>query len=89
MAAKAPWEDGGTPPIKPDGQPHPNSPFNGSLTMAQLAAEIGRCLRSRHAGALKEPLLDELAILVRRLQEREQGTRPPGPSEPDTKLIEP
>lgn len=51
MAATAPWEDGGTAFTKADGQAFPSSPFYGSLSATQLAAEIGHCLRSQHAGA--------------------------------------
>ncbi len=51
-----------------------NSPFDGSLTNAQLAAEIGRCLQSRYAVPTKESLPEELAALVQRL--REQGGMP-------------
>jgi len=49
------------------------APFNGSPTTAQLAGEIGRCLQSQYSGALKEPLPDELALLVRQLQAPEEG----------------
>ncbi len=51
-----------------------NSPFDGSLSNAQLAAEIGRCLQSRYAVPTKGPLPEELAALVQRL--REQGGMP-------------
>ena len=48
-----------------------NSPFDGSVSNAQLAAEIGRCLQSRYAVPFKEPLPEKLTALVQRL--REQG----------------
>jgi anti-sigma factor NepR-like protein len=53
-----------------------NSPFDGSLTPAQLTAEIGRCLRPMYQASLTEPLPQELEALVRQLQEREQGAVP-------------
>ena len=52
------------------------SPFDGSQTSAQLTAEIGRCLRPMYQASLTEPLPQELEILVRQLQEREQGAVP-------------
>jgi Anti-sigma factor NepR len=45
-----------------------------SFTNTQLAAEIGRCLQSQYQDSLKEALPDELAALVRQLQEREDET---------------
>jgi hypothetical protein len=53
-----------------------NSPFTGSLAPAQLATEMGRCLRSQYQALLKEPFPDELADLIRQLQEREEGRDP-------------
>ena len=44
--------------------------FNGSLTPAQLTAEIGRCLRPMYQAALNEPLSQEIEVLVHLLQER-------------------
>jgi len=49
-----------------------NSPFSGSLTAAQLTAEIGRCLRPMYQAALNEPLPQELEVLVRQLQEQKE-----------------
>jgi hypothetical protein len=77
------------PPAKADGQAHPNSLFNGSLTPTQLAAEVGHCLRSHYSGVLDEPVPNELTILVRRLQESEEGASSPGPSKADAKPPEP
>jgi hypothetical protein len=50
-----------------------NNPFRGSLTPAEIAAETGRCLQVQHPAALAEPLPEELASLIRRLWEREDG----------------
>ena len=50
-----------------------NSPFDGSQTPTQLAAEIGRCLQPMYQASLTEPLSQELEALVRQLQKREQG----------------
>jgi hypothetical protein len=50
-----------------------NNPFRGSLTPAELAAEIGRWLQVQHPVALQEMLPDELASLVSQLGEREDG----------------
>jgi hypothetical protein len=50
-----------------------NNPFRGSLIPAELTAEIGRWLQSQHPVPLQEPLPEELASLIRRLQEREGG----------------
>ena len=77
MAADTP-DDG-----EPDaGQPRShlgtNNPFRGSLTPAELAAEIGRWLQVQHPVALQEVLPDELASLIRQLGERGDGK----PSEP-------
>jgi hypothetical protein len=44
-----------------------NSPFDGSLSNAQIAAEIGRCLQSEYAVLTNEPLPEELAALVQQL----------------------
>lgn len=49
-----------------------NSLFNGAHTPAQLAAGIGRCLQSLYQASLAEPMSDELADLVRQLQEQEE-----------------
>ncbi len=72
MAADTP-DDG-----EPDaGQPRSllgtNNPFRGSLTPAELAAEIGRLLQVQHPVALEEALPDELASLIRQLGERKNG----------------
>ena len=53
-----------------------NSPFDGSQSLAQLTAEIGRCLQPMYQASLTEPLPQELEALVRQLQEREQGEVP-------------
>ena len=53
-----------------------NSPFDGSLSSAQLAAEIGRCLQAKYAAPPKKLLPDELADLVRRLQEQDGVSQP-------------
>jgi len=64
-----------------EGGPHPgrsqihegaNSPFRGSLRPAELAAEIGRCLKSRYRVTPEEPLPEDLTALVRQLQQREE-----------------
>jgi hypothetical protein len=70
MAADAPREDG---PASGEtiGNPGQNNSFTGTLTTAQLVAEIGRCLQSQLQAFLNEPLPEELATLVRQLQERE------------------
>jgi hypothetical protein len=64
-----------------------NSPFNGSFSNAQLAAEIGRCLQSQYAVPCKEPFPEELAALVRRFQEQD-GANQPEQSEPDATRAE-
>jgi hypothetical protein len=46
----------------------------GSLTHAQLAAEIGRSLQTRYQACLNDALPDKLAALVRQLQEQEDGS---------------
>jgi hypothetical protein len=53
-----------------------NSPFDRSLSNAQLAAEIGRCLQSENAVSSKEPLPEELATLVHRLREKDRTDQP-------------
>lgn len=72
MAADTP--DNGVPDA---GQPSSllgtKNPFRESLTPAELAAELGRCLQVQHPVALEEALPDELASLVRRLSERNDG----------------
>ena len=68
MAADTP-DEGGPDTAKPNGGT--NSPFRGALTPADLTAEIGRCLQAHHPVPLKEPLPEELAALIRRLQKRE------------------
>jgi hypothetical protein len=77
MAKKSPPSDGSTDGTRSDGGGGANSPFNGSLTNTQLAVEVGRSLRSWSQAALSEPLPDDLAVLVRKLEERESGTFPP------------
>jgi hypothetical protein len=72
MAADTP-DDG-----EPDaGQPRSllgtSNPFRGSLTPAELVAEIGRRLQVQHPVALEEAFPDELASLIRRLGERVDG----------------
>jgi hypothetical protein len=70
MAADTP-DEGGPDAAKPNGGA--NSPFRGALTPAELTAEIGRWLQSQHPVPLREPLPEELASLIRRLQERDGG----------------
>lgn len=65
-----------------------NSPFDGSLSNAQLAAEIGRCLQSRYAVPTKEPLPEKLTALVQRLREQ-GGILQPEQSEPEATQTEP
>ena len=50
-----------------------NNPFRGSLTPAELAAEIGRWLQVQHPAVLEEALPDELASIIRQLGERKNG----------------
>jgi hypothetical protein len=50
-----------------------NNPFRGSLTRAELAAEVGWCLRVQHPVSLTEPLPEELASLIEQLCDREDG----------------
>jgi hypothetical protein len=50
-----------------------NNPFRGSLTPAEVAAEIGRWLQVQHPVALQDVLPDELASLIRRLRERKDN----------------
>jgi hypothetical protein len=69
MAADTP-DEGGPDSPKPNGGA--NNPFRGSLTPAELTAEIGRWLQAQHPVS-KEPLPDNLAALIRRLQERADG----------------
>ena len=68
-----------------EGGPHPspsqipegaNSPFGGSLLPAELAAEIGRCLKSRYRVIPEEPLPEDLAARVRQLRQREEKGLP-------------
>jgi hypothetical protein len=71
MAAKWP-PDARTPASKAtDPNAGLNSPFTGSLSAAQLTAQIGRSLQSLYQASLQEPLPEELAALVRQLEERE------------------
>jgi len=70
MAADTP-DEGGPDAAKPNGGA--NSPFRGALTPAELTTEIGRWLQSQHPVPLQEPLPEELASLIRRVQEREGG----------------
>jgi hypothetical protein len=70
MAADTPREE------EPDsmqgkGYATANSPFSGSLLPAEIAAEIGRCLQARYQPIPEEPLPENLAALVRKLQERQ------------------
>ena len=65
-----------------------NSPFDGSVSNAQLAAEIGRCLQSRYAVPFKEPLPEELAALIQRLREQ-GGITQLEQSEPDATQTDP
>jgi hypothetical protein len=76
MAKKSPSGDGSTGDPRSDGS-GVNSPFTGSLTSTQLADEEGRCLHSWSQAILSEPLPEDLAALVRKLEERESGTSPP------------
>jgi hypothetical protein len=50
-----------------------NNPFRGSLTPAEIAAEIGRWLQVQHPAVLEEALPNELASLIHRLGERKDG----------------
>jgi hypothetical protein len=68
-----------------EGGPHPspsqipegaNSPFGGSQLPAELAAEIGRCLKSRYRVIPEEPLPEDLAALVRQLQQQVEKDSP-------------
>jgi len=70
MAADTP-DEGGPDAAKPNGGA--NSPFRGALTPAELTTEIRRWLQSQHPVLLQEPLPEELASLIRRLQEQEGG----------------
>ena len=55
-----------------------------TFSNGQLAAHLGRSLRSVYQGTLEEPLPDDLAALVQRL-ERQDGPGPqPMPQTPDT-----
>lgn len=65
-----------------------NGPFDGSLSNAQLAAVIGRCLQSEYAVPSKEPLPEELATLVHLLREKDR-TDQPDQSHPDGARSEP
>jgi hypothetical protein len=60
----------------------PNSPFGDSLSNAQIAAEIGRCLQAQYAVPANESLPEELAALVQRLGEQ-GGVTQPEQSEPE------
>jgi hypothetical protein len=71
MMAADTSDDGRPDSPKPNGGA--NNPFRGSLAPAELTAEIGRWLQSQHPVPLQEPLPEELASLIRRLQEREGG----------------
>ncbi len=73
MAAKFQPENGAAGLIGAGRNAGSSSAFNGSLTHAQLAAEIGRCLQSQYQGALKEPVPDKLAALLRQLQEQDRA----------------
>jgi hypothetical protein len=87
MTAKFRSDDQATTSDRADGRTGSNSPFNGSFSSAQLAAEIGRCLQSQYAVPSKEPFPEELAALVRRFQEQD-GANQPEQSEPDATRIE-
>jgi hypothetical protein len=80
MAKKSPPGDGTTDGTWSDGGGGANSPFTGSLTNTQLADEVGRCLQSWSQAVLSEPLPEDLAALVRKLEERESGISPPDQS---------
>jgi hypothetical protein len=69
MAADTSAEGG---PDSPEPNGGANNPFRGSLTSAELTAEIGHWLQAQHPVS-KEPLPDNLAALIRRLQERADG----------------
>jgi hypothetical protein len=72
MAADTP--DGSKPDIGKTGSPlGTNNPYRGSLTPAELAAEVGRWLQAQHPVSLQEALPEELASLVSQLGEREDG----------------
>ena len=70
MARKLQSDDRAVAVGRADGRRGSNSLFNGSQTNTQLAVQIGRGLQSRTKAALEEPLSDDLAALVRRLEER-------------------
>ena len=72
MAADTP-DDGGPDVGQASSSLGTNNPFRGSLTPAELAAEIGRWLQVQHPVALEEALPDELASLIRQLGERKNG----------------
>ena len=72
MAADTP-DDGGPDAGQPRSLLGSNNSFRGSLTPAELAAEIGRWLQVQHSVALEEALPDELASLIRQLGERKNG----------------
>jgi hypothetical protein len=72
MAANTP-DDGGPDAGRASSSLGTNNPFRGSLAPAELAAEIGRLLQVQHPAALTEPLPEEIASLIRRLWEREDG----------------
>ncbi|HZH52089.1 MAG TPA: hypothetical protein VEZ16_09445 [Microvirga sp.] len=46
-----------------------NNPYDRSPKSARLAAAVGHCLRSRWVASRAEPLPENLAVLVRRLEE--------------------
>jgi len=50
-----------------------NNPYDGSPKSARLAAAVGHCLRSRWVASPAEPLPENLAVLVRRLEERDSN----------------
>ena len=75
MAADTPHEGG--PNSGPSQIPEAaNSPFGGAQPPAELAAEIGHCLKSRYRVIPEEPLPEDLAALVRQLQQREEKDFP-------------
>jgi|GEM_PF-3850941 len=77
MAKKSPPGDGTTDGTCSADSGGANSPFAGSLTNKQLAVEVGRCLQSWSQADLSDSLPEELAALVRKLEEQESRTFPP------------
>ena len=73
MAAKPPSDEDRATPTGADGAVGPR-PVMGSLTHAQHTAEIGSSLQLKYQVCPDNALPEELAALVRQLQEREDGS---------------